>query len=367
MGLINFTPAKRSRLFKISKPKILLFFGSIFALILGNTFAASISLNSGGNVEFGQGVALTTACDDDLLVTPYSTFVNTEGGGDFIFTSLTVTRISSECDGKTFIIKAYSNGSNDPLELYETSGDGTYDELEVYDDGGDFQLVDAGLLGDDIQSSGPDGNGDYSFTVNLFTNDNPQSEALASAQDVDRITIESRDGVAPSPSPSPSPTSDPVYSFWTTQANWAGYSAQYWGQTFTIPIGASGGITSIGGIKLQTSCQEGGNPISSTVRIYSESGKTTLLATASNTVDVVVDCTVAGPFGAAVDATVTFTTPVSVVEGQQYFFELERTTPWFENFYFLGEGSDVYGGGNGYASGQSYNWFDLSFQVRFES
>jgi hypothetical protein len=199
MSLFSFKPEARSLLSKIGKPRLFLFFGAIVVLILGNTLAANISLNSGGNVEFGQGVALTTACDDDVTVTPYSTFVNEEGAGDFMFTSISVTGISEDCDGKIFTIKAFEEGSDNPLNLYITGGSTTYNSVEVSytmsGDEGTFSLVDAGLLSDDIiDRERDDGSDSDGFTVNLFTEDVPSSEAVASARDVDRITIESRDG-----------------------------------------------------------------------------------------------------------------------------------------------------------------------------
>ena len=355
---------------RIGKPRLFLFFGAIVVLILGNTLAANISLNSGGNVEFGQGVALTTACDNDVTVTPYSTFINEEGAGDFMFTSISVTGISEDCDGKIFTIKAYEEGSDDPLDLYITDGTDTYNSVQVsYSMSGDegaFTLVDAGLLSDDIYDRERDEIEDSDgFTVELFTSDIPSSEALASARDVDRITIESRDGDGPSPTPSPSPS--PIYNFWTTEGTWAGYSANFWGQTFTIPVGAAGGITSISGIKLIAGCLlDDDSVIQSTVRIYSDPGKTTLLATATNTLEVVDDCA-NGSFGTTADLTANFSEPIPVVEGQQYFFELEKTTPWFGNFYFLGsDTSYVYEGGAGYTNGTERT-IDLSFRVNFGS
>jgi len=44
---------------------------------IGSTLAANISLNNGGAVEFGQGVAQTAACDDDgFTVTPITYYSN---------------------------------------------------------------------------------------------------------------------------------------------------------------------------------------------------------------------------------------------------------------------------------------------------
>jgi hypothetical protein len=47
---------------------------------IGSTLAANISLNGGGNVEFGQGVATTAACDEDgFNITPITSFDNEHG------------------------------------------------------------------------------------------------------------------------------------------------------------------------------------------------------------------------------------------------------------------------------------------------
>jgi hypothetical protein len=52
--------------------------GSAVSLVgIGSTLAANISLNSGNNVEFGQGVARATACDEDgFTITPITYFDN---------------------------------------------------------------------------------------------------------------------------------------------------------------------------------------------------------------------------------------------------------------------------------------------------
>jgi hypothetical protein len=61
-----------------SKYKAALGVGSVVGLFgIGSTLAANISLNGGGNVEFGQGVATTAACDEDgFSITPVTVFNN---------------------------------------------------------------------------------------------------------------------------------------------------------------------------------------------------------------------------------------------------------------------------------------------------
>jgi hypothetical protein len=88
---------------------------------LGSTLAANISLNGGGPVEFGQGVAITAACNgtDPITLTPTSTFTNTEDAQTSIFTlsGVVISGINFSipnqagigCAGKTFILKAYTD------------------------------------------------------------------------------------------------------------------------------------------------------------------------------------------------------------------------------------------------------------------
>jgi len=67
-------PKKKSK----TKYKAALGVGSVVSLFgIGSTLAANISLNGGGNVEFGQGVATTAACDEDgFSITPVTRYDN---------------------------------------------------------------------------------------------------------------------------------------------------------------------------------------------------------------------------------------------------------------------------------------------------
>jgi len=67
-------PKKKSK----TKYKAALGVGSVVSLFgIGSTLAANISLNGGGNVEFGQGVATTAACDEDgFSVNPVTRYDN---------------------------------------------------------------------------------------------------------------------------------------------------------------------------------------------------------------------------------------------------------------------------------------------------
>jgi hypothetical protein len=150
----------------------------IAALVVGTfviqtTLAANISINS-GPVEFGQGITQTVACDDDILVTPISTFVNASGGGSFYFSSIAVTNVSSSCNGKDLTVRAYGNTSSTPLALFNSTSTSA---VIHKNDGGTFEAG-VGTAGATVSS------GSETFTV-TFTS----PVALASA--VFKITVES--------------------------------------------------------------------------------------------------------------------------------------------------------------------------------
>ena len=147
---------------------------------LQTTLAANIRLNSGIVVNFGQGVTTTAACSGgtSLTITPISSFVNVSGGGAFYFTSVKVANIPTSCIGKDFIINAYSNSSNSPLAIFNTSSTNAV----VYDNAGTFELGDGTTVGASITS----GSGTFTLT---FTN------PVATATSVFKLTIQSSDHV----------------------------------------------------------------------------------------------------------------------------------------------------------------------------
>ena len=189
MSLLNFESSGPSR--HGSKKPFKLIFGIgtlVVAIALGSTFAASINLNSGAPVEFGQGVTQTVACDDEVTITPYSNFLNDGEYSDFYFTSFTVTGISESCNGKIFTIKAYSAAGSSPLNLYITDGNYDYNNVNIKNDNGSFSFVGGGLLAEAIEDIAT------GFRVTFTISGTPPSIADASAEDVYRITLESQDG-----------------------------------------------------------------------------------------------------------------------------------------------------------------------------
>jgi hypothetical protein len=91
--------------------KGLLGLGALSALAgVSLTVAAQIGINANdGGLEFGQGMATTTTCDNNVLLTPYSGFVNlSDTSAKFTLDSIEVTGIADACKGNDFILKVYS-------------------------------------------------------------------------------------------------------------------------------------------------------------------------------------------------------------------------------------------------------------------
>jgi hypothetical protein len=172
---------------------------------LGTTLASNISLNSGGPVEFGQGVVQATACDNQISITPYSEFVNQVGAGSHFLTSLKISGIDStlnKCSGKRFVIKAYGQSGILDLVNYEDSAysiDRDYNSIEISNNEGVFTWISGGSDGDDIENDAnvddPDRDlTNTSFTINLTSNLNTITRTpLAEAQFVRTITVETYD------------------------------------------------------------------------------------------------------------------------------------------------------------------------------
>ena len=176
MSLLNFSD--NSNNFKGEKKTLKLLFG-IGALVgviaIGSTLAASINLNGGGPVEFGQGVTQTTSCDSEILVTPYSSFVNGDPGA-FMFSELMLSQVDTTdqsdsgegCAGKSFLIKLYEEDGT-PINVSYT-----------------ISISDSGTFSSNDGDLSPSGENGTNSSVTLTFD---PAEVLAS--EVYRITIES--------------------------------------------------------------------------------------------------------------------------------------------------------------------------------
>ena len=83
--------------------------------VVGSTLAANISINTGGSLEFGQGLTATAACSNGATVTmtPTSTFSNGSGtAGNFYLSGITFSNTGLlNCSGKTFTIQAWDSST----------------------------------------------------------------------------------------------------------------------------------------------------------------------------------------------------------------------------------------------------------------
>ena len=77
MPVLDFDDAPASRPRK--NLRLILGVGTIAAVVgVSSTLASSITLNGGGGVEFGQGIATTAACDSSIEITPIAEFSNSD-------------------------------------------------------------------------------------------------------------------------------------------------------------------------------------------------------------------------------------------------------------------------------------------------
>ena len=120
MPLIDLTPTQPGAHSVKKGIKVAIGIGGLAGMLaLGSTLAASINLNSGTPVEFGQGIVQVTACDSNVVVEPISEFVN-GNPGNFMFSGITLSDIDSTdqsgssegCLGKGFTIKALDSNGN---------------------------------------------------------------------------------------------------------------------------------------------------------------------------------------------------------------------------------------------------------------
>ena len=174
MSILNFDSPRTPRSGK--SLRIALGASAVAAIVvIASTLAATININS-GPVEFGQGVAQTSACDDSINITPMSSFVNstdTSTLGSFMFTGIQVSDIDSsvgKCQGKTLTFKAYGDTETAALATYSVF----VGETDFLSSSGTISSSDAGT------STG-------SFTLTF-------DPATISASDVYKITVESGDG-----------------------------------------------------------------------------------------------------------------------------------------------------------------------------
>lgn len=113
--------ARRKSSSKKSNLKALAGLATIAAVaVLGSTLAANISLGTGSTLEFGQGVQVTSACDDVITLTPKAVFIN-GSSPSFILSTIGFTGVdaasTTTCQGKTLTLNAYGDTGSTPVQL----------------------------------------------------------------------------------------------------------------------------------------------------------------------------------------------------------------------------------------------------------
>lgn len=175
--------------------------------VLSSTLAANISINTGNNVEFGQGISGAAACDSALTLTPASGFLNTGGSnGVFYLKSITVSDSASvsgtniaagqglgACAGKFIRLTPYDASSSSPLTVASSGGTG-YGAFEI--------LLSTSASGISATLSTPNGSTYASlastastFTLNMTNNavfsGSSMVGGVATAGQLYKITVES--------------------------------------------------------------------------------------------------------------------------------------------------------------------------------
>ena len=93
------------------KPAAMIVAGVLVAMMgMSTTLAGTITINTNGAVEFGQGLVTTAACDSSIDVTPTSAFDTATS--TFSVSKLTLSKIGSGCYDKYLKITAYDSSGN---------------------------------------------------------------------------------------------------------------------------------------------------------------------------------------------------------------------------------------------------------------
>jgi len=122
----SFEPSDRSP--KKKKLKVVIGIGLLAGVLgMGSTLAATITINTANNVEFGQGVSQATACDPAITLTPKSQFVNNAFTSDtstgFAFSDLVISAVdNTACAGQYLIFSAYTTDA--AFTQYTTNASG---------------------------------------------------------------------------------------------------------------------------------------------------------------------------------------------------------------------------------------------------
>jgi hypothetical protein len=192
MSPLNIHPEEAVNVPKKKKNKTLKVMLGIAALVavpvVGTTLAASIAINTGSAVQFGQGVVQATACDAAITVTAASAFANAAydqsaspgtTGGSFNLGDVTISDIASTCYAKEFVINVYPSTSTSIGSCTITNYSGSGTAADVSSTGCDSGTT--SVTYESTKGSGADGE----IVVNFGS-----ASPLIDAGEVFKVTVE---------------------------------------------------------------------------------------------------------------------------------------------------------------------------------
>jgi len=121
-------PEKQVRRPFLRSKNIATFLAVISVASLGFTYAAKISINSNGQIEFGQGTTQTLACSQGTAVTvkPLRTFTNGSGAtANYYVSGVQVSNVPSSCNNNDFLVRGFKD-TNAPLALFNGTSTDAY-------------------------------------------------------------------------------------------------------------------------------------------------------------------------------------------------------------------------------------------------
>jgi hypothetical protein len=96
--------------------KALLGISALIAIpVIGTTLAASITINSSGTIQFGQGVVATAGCDTDITTALSTAYAS----GAFVLDKITLSNLNTTptssnvgCGGQYLKVRVYNSGGS---------------------------------------------------------------------------------------------------------------------------------------------------------------------------------------------------------------------------------------------------------------
>jgi hypothetical protein len=153
--------------------------------ILGTTFAASIAVNGGSAVQFGQGVASVNACDTAVTIGPAGDY--NYASDAFHLETVTISNLDTiACAGKTITLRAYDSSTSTSMVI--SNGTDTK-AIKVSFSGASGAATVSGLNGTPDYTATFATGSTGSLTISLPTNKYATSSAAISSS-LTRFTFE---------------------------------------------------------------------------------------------------------------------------------------------------------------------------------